>query len=62
MEQGGELVKQARRDGESFDCAAWLHKGRRMPKEGFKGEVERQLTGKETVPREIIYFKLYKSQ
>ena len=33
-----------------------------MPKEGFKGEVERHLTGKETEPWEIIYFKLYKSQ
>jgi hypothetical protein len=31
-------------------------------KEGFKGEVERRLTGKETEPWEIIYFKLYKSQ
>jgi hypothetical protein len=33
-----------------------------MPKEGFKGEVERHLTGKETEPWEIIYFKFYKSQ
>jgi hypothetical protein len=33
-----------------------------MPKEGFKGEVERHPTGKETEPWEIIYFKLYKSQ
>ncbi len=29
---------------------------------GFKGEVERHLTGKETEAWEIIYFKLYKSQ
>jgi hypothetical protein len=29
---------------------------------GFKGEVERHLTGKETEPWEIIYFKLYRSQ
>jgi hypothetical protein len=28
----------------------------------FKTEVERYLTGKETEPWEIIYFKLYKSQ
>lgn len=28
----------------------------------FKREVERHLTGKETEPWEIIYFKLYKSQ
>jgi hypothetical protein len=34
-----------------------------MPKEGFKGEVERHLTGNDTEgPWEIIYFKLYKSQ
>jgi len=57
-----ELVKVARRDGEEFDCATWLHKASEMPKEGFKGEVEHHLTGKETEPWEIIYFKLYKSQ
>jgi hypothetical protein len=33
-----------------------------MPKEGFKSEVERHLTGKESEPWEIIYFKLYRSQ
>jgi hypothetical protein len=57
-----ELVKVARRDGEDFDCATWLHKARELPKEGFKGAVEQHLTGKETEPCEIIYFKLYKSQ
>ena len=57
-----ELVKVARRDGEEFDCATWLHKAKELPKERFKGEVERHLTGKETEPWEIIYFKLYKSQ
>jgi hypothetical protein len=57
-----ELVKVVRRDGEEFDCATWLHKAKEMPKEGFKGEVERHLTGKETEPWEIIYFKLYRSQ
>src|SRR5246500_4171688 len=57
-----ELVKVARRDGEEFDRATWLHKARELPKEGFKGEVERHLTGKEAEPWEIIYFKLYKSQ
>ena len=57
-----ELVKVARRDGDDFDCATWLHKAKEMPKEGFKGEVERHLTGKDTEPWEIIYFKLYKSQ
>jgi hypothetical protein len=57
-----ELVKVARRDGEDFDCATWLHKARELPKEGFKGAVENHLTGKETEPWEIIYFKVYKSQ
>jgi hypothetical protein len=57
-----ELVKVARRDGQRFDCATWLHKAREMPKEEFKREVERHLTGQETEPWEIIYFKLYKSQ
>jgi hypothetical protein len=33
-----------------------------MPKEDFKKEVGRELTGKETEAWEIIYFKLYESQ
>ena len=33
-----------------------------MPSEQFKQEVEKELTGRETEPRELIYFKLYKSQ
>jgi hypothetical protein len=57
-----ELVKVARRDGEDFDSATWLHKARELPKESFKLAVERHLTGQETEPWEIIYFKLYKSQ
>ena len=60
--KGLELAKVARRDREAFDCATWLHKAREMPKEQFKREVEKELTGKETEPWEIIYFKLYKSQ
>src|SRR5207247_8717793 len=40
----------------------WLHKARALPKDEFRREVERELTGKETEPWEIIYFKLYKSQ
>jgi hypothetical protein len=60
--KGLELAKIARRDRQSFDCATWLHKAREMPKEQFMQEVERELTGRETEPWEIIYFKLYKSQ
>ena len=33
-----------------------------MPKEEFRREVEKELTGRDTEPHEIIYFKLYKSQ
>jgi hypothetical protein len=60
--KAAELVKVVRRDGEDFDCATWLHKARELPKEDFKSAVERHLTGKETEPWEIIYFKLFKSQ
>ena len=60
--KGLELAKLARRDRQHFDCATWLHRAREMPKEQFKQEVEKELTGKETEPREIVYFKLYKSQ
>ena len=41
-----ELVKVARKDGEGFDCATWLHTAKELPKESFKGEVERHLTVK----------------
>jgi len=60
--KGLELAKVARRDGQEFDCATWLHKARSMPKDQFKQEVERELTGRESEPWEIIYFKLYKTQ
>jgi hypothetical protein len=52
----------ARRESEDFDCATWSHKGNAMPKKGLKVEVQRYLTGKDSEPWEIIYFKLYKSQ
>ena len=60
--KGLELAKLAKRDRQRFDCATWLHKARQMPKEQFKQAVEKELTGKENEPWEIIYFKLYKSQ
>ena len=59
--KAAELTKVARSDGQDFDCATWLHKAE-LPKEHFKHEVEKHLTGKDTEPTEIIYFKLYKSQ
>jgi hypothetical protein len=57
-----ELVKVARREGREFDCAPWVHKARELPRDEFKREVERHLTGRDTEPWEIIYFKFYKSQ
>jgi hypothetical protein len=57
-----ELVKVARREGQGFDCAPWVRKASAMPREEFKQEVERHLTGQETEPYEIFYFKVYKSQ
>jgi hypothetical protein len=37
-----------------FRGATWLHRARQMPKEQFKQEVEKELTGPETEPWEII--------
>ena len=60
--KGVELAKLARKQGQSFESATWLHKARQMPKEDFKREVEKELTGREEEPSELIYFKIYKSQ
>jgi hypothetical protein len=61
--KGLELAKLARsRDGQEFECATWLHKAKVLPKEEFRREVEKELTGQDSEPWEIIYFKLYKSQ
>jgi hypothetical protein len=60
--KGRELAKLARAEGQGFDCAPWVHKARSMRREEFTREVEKELTGRETEPHEIIYFKLYKSQ
>lgn len=58
-----ELAKLARgRKGQDFDCATWLHKAQSLPKEDFRGAVEKELTGKDSEPWELIYFKVYKSQ
>jgi len=39
-----------------------VHKARELPREEFEREVEKHLTGKESEPWELIYFKVYKSQ
>src|SRR6201988_4089767 len=57
-----ELAKVARRERQGFDCAPWVHNAQELPREEFKREVERHLTGKESEPWEILYFKAYKSQ
>ncbi len=57
-----ELAKVARRERQEFDCAPWVHKAKELPREEFKREVERHLTGKESEPWEILYLKVYKSQ
>jgi hypothetical protein len=57
-----EIVKVARRDEDQFDCATWLHKAEELSKEEFKQEVEQHLTGKNSEPWELIYFKVFKSQ
>jgi hypothetical protein len=60
--KGVELAKLARKQGQRFESATWLHKARQLPKEEFKKEVEKELTGREEEPSELIYFKIYKSQ
>ena len=35
---------------------------REIPFQQFRREIEKELTGKEAEPHELIYFKLYKSQ
>ena len=57
-----ELAKLARREGQRFDCATWLHRARELSKDEFKREVSRHLTGKDEEPWEMLYFKAYKSQ
>ena len=60
--KGLDLAKVARRDKQKFNCATWLHKAKTLPKDEFRQEVERELTGKDGEPWELIYFKIYESQ
>jgi hypothetical protein len=57
-----ELAKVARREADRFESATWVHRAQTLPKEEFKREVERHLTGRDTEAWELLYFKLYKSQ
>ena len=61
--KGLELAKLARcQNGQEVDCATWLHKAKNLSKEDFRREVEKELTGRDSEPHELIYFKVYKSQ
>ena len=60
--KGLELAKLARKQGQHFESATWLHKARHMPKAEFQREVEKELTGKDSEPSELIFFKVYNSQ
>jgi hypothetical protein len=57
-----ELAKLARRQGQDFDCAKWLHKAKALPFDPFKQEIERALNGPDSESWDMMYFKLYKSQ
>lgn len=57
-----ELARVARSEGQNFDCAPWVHKATTMAKEELRREVDRYLTGKETEPWELLYFKVSKDQ
>jgi hypothetical protein len=60
--KAAELVKVARSEKDHFDSSSWLHKAQHMPKEQFRHEVEKHLTGEKSEASDVIYFKLYKSQ
>ncbi|PYU19077.1 MAG: hypothetical protein DMG30_25480, partial [Acidobacteria bacterium] len=45
-----------------FDCAPWVHKAIDLPREEFKREAEKHLTGQDAEPWESLYLKVYKSQ
>src|ERR1700680_997013 len=60
--KGLELAKLARHQGQRFESATWLHKARQMPKAEVQREGEKELTGKDSEPSELIYFKVYKGQ
>ena len=47
MDQGSGIGQAGEEEGRQ-DGATWLHKARSMPKDQFKREVEKELTGRET--------------
>jgi len=60
--KGLELAKLAKKEKNNFKSAIWLHRAHEMPTDQFRRAIAKELTGKETEPWEIVYFKLYESQ
>ena len=61
--KGLELAKLARAEGQRLRlCNLGAQSTGRCRRKQFKREVERELTGRDSEPHEIIYFKIYKSQ
>jgi hypothetical protein len=60
--KGRELAALARKQGQHFESAPWVHKARTMPRAEFQREIEKALNGADSEPTELIYFKVYKSQ
>src|SRR5215471_14868945 len=60
--KGLELARVACKRGQGFGCATGLHKAEGMAKDQFRRGVERELTGEDSEPWEIVYFRLYQNQ
>ena len=60
--KGLELAKLVRAGGEALRLCTLGAQSPGMPREEFRREVEKELTGKEEKTSELIYFKIYKSQ
>jgi hypothetical protein len=61
-ERGARNALSTKKEKKNFKSAIWLHRAREMPTDEFRLTIEKELTGKETEPCEIVYFKLYESQ
>src|SRR3989454_3427817 len=62
MDEGIGARETGPRGGSAVRLCNLVAQGPFAPKEQFKREVDKELTGKDTEPWEIIYFKLYQSQ
>jgi hypothetical protein len=58
----GDRTRESRVPGRTALRKCNLVAQRSLPKEQFKAEMGRELTGRESEPSELIYFKVYKSQ